>query len=456
MISLLIILFLLVASVLCLFAGKKWGRLSAEQKENLALSQVSTLQESLTTQQKELLSLREEKANLNLSLGKLQTELALKEELYKERLQELTLHTQKAQEELKHTFSSLSATALRQSQEQFFQMASEGFKKQQATHSLELEKREQAVQTLISPLNEQLASLQKNMAELEKSRVGAYEQITQQILQVHEGQSGLKKETSKLLQALRKPTGRGRWGELHLKRVVEMAGMMEHCDFVEQDSSVNSEGKLNRPDLIVHLPGHKHIIIDAKTVFESYEQAIEEEDEDKKLALLQKHASQVRDKINDLSKKSYWADPKYNSADFVVLFLPLESLFQEALTQDPSLISYGVENHILLASPTTLITLLRACAFGWQQESLADNARKISQVGEELFDRCRTLASHFNNLGKNLNKCVDTYNSTLSSFDTRFLVSAKRLQELHVAPQKETLPEIESLSSLAREITPKD
>jgi DNA recombination protein RmuC len=287
------------------------------------------------------------------------------------------------------------------------------------------------------------------LGDLERARIAAYSALDEQLRALVETHLPmLKSETSNLVKALRQPTVRGRWGEIQLKRVVEMAGMVDHCDFIEQETRSTEEGRL-RPDLIVRLPGGKRIVVDAKAPVTAYLNALEAGDEATQQTLLADHARQVRDHMVALGRKGYWEqfDP---TPEFVVLFLPGEVFFSAALQQDPALIEFGVNERVIPATPTTLIALLRAVAYGWRQEALAENAREVAELGKQLYERIATLAGHWSDVGARLDKAVEAYNSSVATLESRVLVSARRLRDLKAAPEGVEIEAIEPVERTTR------
>jgi len=417
------------------------------EKVRATQSRQQEVVEQMDSVQSELASLKKNEA----SLLKTQTELKVRMEEERKAAVEKQALLNKAESRLVDTFKALSADALKSTQDQFLTLANNNLKAQQQEAKNDLLKRQTAVEQMVKPLSETLEKVQQQIVESEKTREGNHSALKQQILHITESNQGLQRETQKLVKALRQPHGRGQWGEMQLRRVVEMAGMQEHCDFETQTTTTTDEGKRLRPDLIVKLPGGQQIVVDSKAPMDAYLDAIETDDDAVRDTALARHAAQVRTHIQQLGSKNYQQQFE-STPEFVVLFLPSEAFFSAALSQDSSLIEKGVGQGVILATPTTLIALLRAVAFGWRQEALTQNAREISQIGQELYARLGSFAGHVQKLGRSLKSAVADYNKTVGSFETRIVSGARKFEVLGAAPDSSSIPVSEGIENIPREL----
>jgi DNA recombination protein RmuC len=411
-------------------------------------ARIGELEARLAGQEADLSLARSEAAQARAELVASETR---REEEAKAAAEKLALMTQ-AQEALVNQFKALSHDALQSNNAAFLTLAQQTLEKFQEGARGDLEKRQTAISELVKPVKETLQKFDVKIGELEKQRVEAYSGLTQQVRGLAETHLTLQREASNLVKALGTPRVRGRWGELQLRRVVEVAGMLEHCDFDEQAHVATEEGAL-RPDVVVRLPGGKSLVIDAKTPMDAYLQALDAPDEASRRLKLAEHARNVREHMKLLGAKCYWKQFE-PAPEFVVLFVPGESFFSAALEADPEIIGQQViENHVIVASPTTLIALLRAAAYGWRQEALERNAQEISTLGRELYERIATMSEHFGRVGTSLKGAVDNYNRAMASLESRVLVSARRFQELKAAEPGRELQAPGQVEAAPREIS---
>ena len=348
---------------------------------------------------------------------------------------EKQLAFEKLNQQLKDTFNAMANEALSSNNEQFLRLARESLGQFHIKAEGELEKREKAVENLVKPIREALEKTEKQVERMESGRQQAHGALTKHLETMAESHRLLQSETRNLVKALRRPEVRGPRGELTLKRLAELAGMVEHCDFQEQ-ASVQTDNGQQRPDMIVRMPDKREIIVDAKTPLDAYLSAVESVDDDDRKNRLEQHARNVRARIKELSSKAYWQQFSH-SPDFVVLFIPGDQFLSAALDVDHTLIEDALSQNVILATPTSFVALLRAIAYGWRQEVLAENAEVIREVGQDLYGRLATFAEHLSKLGRSLDSSVSAYNKAISSYDSRILPGAKKFTELGVTARKE-------------------
>lgn len=354
---------------------------------------------------------------------------------------------EEAEKRLADTFTALGTTALQANNRQFLELAQKTFEKLLSDAKGDVEKKQQAIDQLVKPIRELLEKQNLAVGEIEKKRDVAYKGLEEQLRFVAESHQRLNLETSRLVSALRRPEQRGRWGEMQLRNTVELAGMSAHCDFIEQPTTRTDDGGQQRPDMVIRLPGGGSIVVDSKVTLDAYLTALDPDAD--RAALMAQHARQVENHYKGLSSKQYWSQFE-RAPKLVVMFMPLESALMAALEQKPDLHADAMRNHVLLATPTLLVALLRAIAYGWQQEDVAANARQIADVGRELYERLTTFTGHFEKVGKGLENAARSYNSAIGSLESRVLVSARRLKDLHATTERD----IEVPNRLEQEIRP--
>ena len=435
-----------VIGVIGLLFGSLIAWLGLRSRTATLNARLSLMEKELAVEKVDLARLRQ--AYTEVVAGKARLESALESER-KTSNEKVELVT-RASEELRNAFKAMAADALKSNNLSFLVLARENLERFQTEARGDLENRQKAVVDLVTPVRDSLNKVDAQIQQLEVERGKAYSALHTQVQSLITTQKELQSETGNLVRALRTPNVRGRWGEIQLRRVVEIAGMLSYCDFTEQQSVTTETGRL-RPDLVVKLPGGKNVVVDAKTPLQAFLDAFETTDEETRRACLANHARQVRDHMKTLAGKNYWEqfDP---TPEFVVMFLPGETFFSAALEQDPGLIEQGVLNHVIPASPTTLIALLKAVAYGWNQEKLARNAQQISLLGKELHDRLRLLTTHITAMGTGLDRAVESYNKTVGSLESRVLVSARKFAELG-ASVAEDIPELEPIETTARALS---
>jgi len=378
---------------------------------------------------------------LRIELEREQSALATRAELLQKNVTSQQQLLDTAEQRFRETFRALASEALAGNNDSFLKLAGESMSAVRSAADHDLEKRQQAIEQIVGPLRESLAAVDSKISVLEKDRQQAYGRLTAQVESMTATQQRLEGETARLVRALRAPAVRGRWGEIQLRRVVELAGMLEHCDFTEQQTLSGSDidDARQRPDMVIHLPGGRHVVVDAKVPLEAYLDAMACDDEQARASRLRDHAAQVRAHLVKLSAKAYW-ERLTGAPEFVILFLPGEVFYSAALESAPTLIEEGVGKRVLIATPTTLIALLQTIRLGWREERLAENARKISEQGRILHKNLVTFAEHWATLGKTINKVNDTYNAAVGSLEKRVLPAARKLEELD-AGSAEAIPE---------------
>jgi DNA recombination protein RmuC len=413
----------ILIALLCLIVGAALGWFIAQSRSAALAERARLASEQLAKTETELIALRARATELETERG------ALKE----------------AQSKLLESFKALSADALRSNNQSFLELARESFGKLHQQSADELGKRQQAIDAMVKPLKESLEKVDSKIGEIEKARATAYGALSEQLKSLGTAQVSLQAEAAKLTTALRSTTTAGTWGELQLRRVVEMSGMSSYCDFVEQQSTAGF-----RPDLIVRLPGGQQIIIDAKAPNDAYREAANASDETVRIAKLTEHAAKVRSHIDALGAKNYW-EQFQPSPEFVVLFLPGDQFLSGALQADPTLIDRAIAKKVLLATPATLIALLKAAAYGWRQEDVSKNAQEIATLGRQLYDRIAGFSDNLDKVGRGLETANKAYNAAVGSFEGTLLPGARKLSELGAKGAKD-IPNVGAVETTPRDI----
>jgi DNA recombination protein RmuC len=452
-------LLILALAAAAFFLGRKLGQAAERAATAGDTSRVATerarfeaIAQRVPLLERELLAARsivvDREARLNeaqVRLAEIQTRLFETEKAAAEKLELMA----RAESSMKDAFQALSMDALDKSRAAFLDQAQATFGQFRESALKDFAAKETTFAQLVSPIRESLSKFEVHVHDIEQKRTEAYSGLSEQFTSFRESQTLLRGETEKLVTALRAPSVRGRWGEFQLRRVVEMAGMVQHCDFVEQSTIHGEDGRL-RPDLIVHLPGGKTVVVDAKVPLSAYLDAKDAKDEGARRELISLHAKHLRKHVSELSDKSY-ADHLSSSPDFVVMYVPIESAFADAVQADPSLLDDAVEGNVIPAGPMTLLSLLKGAAYGWRQERIAESAEQISELGKELYNRISVMAGHFGQVGDALGKATMAYNRSVGSLESRVLVQARRFKDLGAAVG-EDIPEIETASHVPRQL----
>jgi len=448
----------MIIYILCILGGLVVGGvvawLIAQNKASSAEGKAAGLENTISEIRSQLQKAGEDFEKLRTKLeaeqnAKVKAETQLSET--QERLKEERKLLEEAKTKLSDTFKSLAGDTLDNTTSAFLKLAKETFEKVLTEAKGDLGQRQEAIQGLVKPLSESLKQFEEHVRSIEKNRQEAYSGLTEQVKSLSTAQQQLQKETGNLVTALRTPKVVGSWGQIALERVVELSGMSEHSDFTKEVSVTTETGRL-RPDLIVHLPGGRQIVVDAKATFDAYQEAVAAESEENRKGFLTKHAAQIRAHMAGLANKNYWQQFD-TTPEFVVMFIPGESFFAAAVDVDRRLLEDAMERKVILATPTTLLALMRAVAYGWKQEQIAKNAQEISELGKQLYERMKTLADHITAIGNGLDKANSAYNSAVGSMETRVLPAARRFKDLGVAQGGTEIPIIKPVETTTRALS---
>jgi DNA recombination protein RmuC len=381
---------------------------------------------------------------LHIELAVLKSQVKTDEQLERERQAAL----ERAMEQVRGSFDAVAGASLRSNSEVFLKLAREHLGQHQQTATATLEAREKAIETMLAPIREALVKTEEQMLRIEKERAQTFGSLRSSLEAVALGQQALQQETRTLVNALRRPEVRGQWGEMTLRRLVELAGMVEHCDFVEQVHVRTDEGNL-RPDMIVHMPDGRDLVVDVKTPLDAYLDAVNAATDEQRDAALRRHAQAISERVRQLGAKSYWSQFE-KSPDFVILFIPGDQFLSAALAQTPTLLEDAIRQDVIIATPSSFVALLKAVAYGWRQMSLAQNAETIRTLGEDLYRRLAVFSGHLSRLGRSLTTTVDSFNSAVGSLERQVLPGARKFTELGVRPDRD-LETLEPIDRLARE-----